>query len=245
MAKKKTTGKDFTRDYGQWKFNLDLNDLSPKEGYKMAKDIAKILCENKDGGEVYETGDDEKVLERFETDLHLLSEFLMPLAHACKCAGPDHPTFLKTWQSFVHTLGMGSHDYYTCMGFCPKIEGFNGDDFYSQMWRVNEYDDDTYSTVCWMIDRQAENIVKQLFPVKNKKELARAMYNFWIYLAATCASEYIGLYEENCDWAGLLENGQFLKSSENKEFIVEGISVTDGSKLGNPNIEGEKLNGKD
>ena len=182
-------------------------------------------------------------MEQFTDDLHHVADVLNGMANCVRCAGKEHPQLLKAWQGFVASLGACSHSMYTMMGYDPEIEGPDDEDFYSQVWRLDgDFSADTFPTICWMIDRQASNIVKQMFPIKDTKALSKAMYNFFAYLAATSASEYINDYQENCDWAGLLENGQFLDKSKGQDFIVEGVCVTDPDQLGNPHLKKEKIN---
>lgn len=229
------------KDNNNYAVEVGIKDYPPDKAYETFKKIASILYEGHP--ETYKTGTDEEILEQFTDDLHHVADVLNGMANCVRCAGKEHPRLLKAWQGFVSALGACSHTFYSFMGYNPEIELPDGEDFYSQVWRLDgDFDEDTFPTVCWMIDKQATNIVKQMFPIKNSKELSKAMYNFFAYLAATTASEHISEYQENCDWGGLLENGQFLERTKKQEYVVEGVNVTNPKHLGNPHLKKEKIN---
>lgn len=217
---------------------LGMADLEPDKAFSMLRKYAKSIFADSKNREVYDNGTDEEACEQLEKDLRELVHVLSHMAHCAHCAGKKYPKMLKNWQAGMCTLEVASHEFFVMLGYCPEVNDPGHDDFYTQVWRVpGDYTKETFSTVSWMVDRMSENIIVQLFPVDTNKKMHEAMYNFYVNLAATCASELMETENENCDWAGILENGKYLEANSKQEIIVDGVRVTDPDQLGNPYIE--------
>lgn len=205
------------------RIEVAVKEFDPDSAWKALK---KILSHGGDDDlrKAIEEGDDKKIEKTMVKNFNTMGGNLTAMGRLAHAVKENHPEVAKAYQHAIGLSMLAVHEWVALMGADPEV----GENEYTQMWRFPQDDKQAYATCSWMISTIAENFIMQSFPIKNREELNKAMYNFFLHMAAIQAKEAMSEHSENIDYVGILENQKFLESTKDHEYIVDGVDCLDG-----------------
>lgn len=179
----------------------------------------------------------DEVLAKFLANaLESLCKLIPNIVKAGLDAGTKYPRVRQAMQELIHQSLFQAHHGLIMAGLTLKGEG---DSDYAAMWKFDAEDEELFVDICFLLDHLLPRMVEQMFPIKNEQERLAAVYGFYLFLAATAARDSMRNYMVNCDWANLLENGNFLRRDHDRDYCVKGVKV-DGVLPGNKCLKEEE-----